>query len=318
MIAVASFFFCNSILVGAQPVIASETEKIEISALSEGYTLNGVLIKKTHTQEKLPAIIFLVGSGGTSSHSTNYANFTRFFFEEILLDHGFAVVYFDKRGVESSEGVWYNTTFEQRALDAKNMALEVGNFDFIDAENIYLIGHSQGGWIAQIAVATWPQHFAGAISMAGPTYGVRKQIIDEYHSRFICDDNMNDEAALRKATRNVNRDLFFISFLGWSGNWKQLRIIRDFEADEYIRSISKPFLFLFAENDELVNPEWAMEDLGMIFPNGSPPFIETYIADGQNHSFRVAPLCYRGEWDVLKYSESTRKKITEWLISQFE
>jgi uncharacterized protein len=298
--------------------LAPETEIIKISTQSEGYKLNGLLLRKEQSQEKLPAIIFLVGSGGSSSYSTDYANFTRFFFEEILLDQGFAIVYFDKRGVESSEGVWYNTTFEQRALDAKNIAHEVVKFDFINKDHIYLIGHSQGGWIAQIAVATWPDLFAGAISMAGPTYGVRKQLLDEYYSYHFCDENLSDESALSKATSRANRDLFWISLLGWTGNWKQLRIIRDFEAEEYIRSITKPFLFMFAENDELVNPEWAMEDLGKIFPNGSPPFIETYIADGQNHSFRVAPLCYRGEWDVLKYSETTRNKITEWLISQFE
>jgi uncharacterized protein len=300
------------------PVYALEISSTNITAESEGYAINGVVLKSDAELEKRPAIIFLVGSGGTSSHTTDYRNFVNYYFEEVLLDKGFAIVYFDKRGVESSEGVWYNTTFEQRALDAKHIAMEVARLDFIDDNHIYLVGHSQGGWIAQIAVASWPELFAGAISMAGPTYGVRKQIIDEYHSRYICNDNLSEDAALRKATRNVNRDLFFISFLGWTGNWKQLRIIRNFEADGYIRSITKPFLFMFAENDELVNPKWAMEDLEKIFPGGPPPFIETYTAAGQNHSFRVAPACYRGEWDVLQYSESTRNIITEWLTSQVE
>ncbi len=301
-----------------QTGLVSEIERIAISTVSEGNTLNGVLLKRAQSQKKLPAIIFLTGSGGTSSHSTDYRNFVNYYFEQELLDRGFAIVYFDKRGVESSGGVWYNTTFEQRAIDAKKITLEAGKYDYIDENHVYLIGHSQGGWIAQIAVAMWPELFAGAISMAGPTYGVRKQIINEYHSRYMCEENMSDETALKKATRNVNRDLFFISFLGWTGNWKQLRIIRDFEADGYIRSITKPFLFIFAENDELVYPHWAMEDLGKIFPDGPPPFIETDTAEGQNHSFRVAPYCYRGEWDVLQYSESTRKKITEWLVSQIE
>ncbi len=311
-----SLFLLAGFMLMYCPVKASETDSLTITVQSEGYALNGVLLKSRGDYGKYPAIIFLVGSGGTSSYSTDYRNFVDYYFEQKLLNLGFAIVYFDKRGVESSEGVWYNTTFEQRALDAKNVALKVGGYDFIDENNIYLVGHSQGGWIAQIAVATWPDVFAGAISMAGPTYGVRKQIIDEYHSRFICDDNMSEEAALKKATRNVNRDLFFISLLGWTGNWKQLRIIRDFEAYEYIHSITKPFLFLFAENDELVNPKWAIEDLEKIFPGGPPPFIETYTATGQNHSFRVAPLCYRGELDVLKYSESTRMKMVEWLTSQ--
>ena len=289
-----------------------------ISTQSEGFTLNGMLLIKRNSNEKHPAVIFLVGSGGESSYSTNYSQFTSYYFEDVLLDRGFAVIYFDKRGVKSSEGVWYNTSFEQRALDTRNIAIEVGKYDFIDESHIYLVGHSQGGWIAQISMASWPELFAGAISMAGPTYGVRKQLADEYHSRYVCDEGMSDSAALGKAISKANIDLLFLSFLGWTGNWKQLRIIRDFEADGYIRSISKPFLFLFAENDELVNPTWALEDLQSIFPDGLPAFIETQVAEGLNHSFRVSPPCYRGEWDVLPYSEATRNMMMEWLDLKYQ
>lgn len=296
-------------------VFASETDTIKISAQSEGYTLNGVLLKNSHQTEKLPVIIFLVGSGGTSSHQSNYKEFVKFFFEDVLLNQGFAIVFFDKRGVGDSEGIWYNTNFEQRALDVKNIALAVQTIDFIDPDNIYLAGHSQGGWIAQIAVSEYPDLFAGGISMAGPTYGVRKQLIDEYHSMYICDENMDEESALIKATKKANRDLFIISLIGFRGNWKQLKIIRDFEADSYIKSISKPFLFLFADNDELVNDRWAMEDFNKLFPDGSPSFIRTYVAKGQNHSFRIAPECYRGSWEELSYSETTRKKIVEWFMT---
>ncbi|MEX0662496.1 MAG: alpha/beta hydrolase [Balneolaceae bacterium] len=298
------------------PAFASETDTLKISAQSEGYTLNGVLLKNSHHTEKLPVIIFLVGSGGTSSHQSNYTEFVKFFFEEALLNQGFAIVYFDKRGVGDSEGVWYNTTFEQRALDAKNVALKVQKFDFIDTNNIHLVGHSQGGWIAQIAVSTYPELFAGAISMAGPTFGVRKQLIDEYQSMYICNGGIEDEPALIKATNKANRDLFFISLLGFRGNWKQLKLIKGFEADTYIRSISKPFLFLFADNDELVNDRWAMEDFSELFPDGPPSFIETYTAREQNHSFRVAPACYRGSNVDLPYSETTRDKMVEWLMVQ--
>jgi len=304
------------LLLITNPAFCTETDTLRISAQSEGYTLNGVLLKNSQHTEKLPVIIFLIGSGGTSSHQSDYSDFVKFFFEESLINRGFAIVYFDKRGVGESEGVWYNTTFEQRALDAKNVALEVHRFDFIDSDHIYLVGHSQGGWIAQIAVSTWPELFAGAISMAGPTFGVRKQLIDEYHSMFICDQGLDEDRALRMATRKANRDLFVISLIGFRGNWKQLKIIRDFEAESYIKSISKPFLFLFAENDELVNPHWAMEDFREIFPYDPPPFIETYTANGQNHSFRVAPECYRGSWDALDYSESTREKLVDWLMAQ--
>jgi predicted peptidase len=39
---------------------------------------------------------------------------------------------------------------------------------------LYIVGHSQGGWIVQVALANYPTVFAGGISMAGPTFSVRK------------------------------------------------------------------------------------------------------------------------------------------------
>lgn len=111
----------------------------------------------------------------------------------------YALVYFDKRGVGKSEGLWYNTTFEQRALDAKNVALAIQKFEFVDHKNIYVIGHSQGGWIAQIALAEYPE------------------------------------------------------------------VIKNFEAEPYLKQIKKPFLMLFAENDALVNLKWSMDALAKCF-----------------------------------------------------
>ena len=96
----------------------------------------------------MPIVIFLVGSGGNSSHTSNYKDFLQFFLEKTFLENGYAVVYFDKRGNGKSQGIWYKTTFEQRALDAKNVTLEIQNINFIDKSKIFLVGDSQGGWIA--------------------------------------------------------------------------------------------------------------------------------------------------------------------------
>lgn len=290
-----------------------DTTKIQVN--SEGYLLDGILLKNSKGNEKIPVVIFLVGSGANSSHETSYKDFIKYFFEETFLMNDYALVYFDKRGVGKSEGLWYNTTFEQRALDAKNVALAIQKFEFVDHENIYVIGHSQGGWIVQVALAEYPEIFAGGISMAGPSFGVKKQLINDYQSKFICEKGLDENTALRKASRRVNRELFLISLFGIKGNLKQLKVIKNFEAEPYLKQIKKPFLMLFAENDALVNLKWSMDALGKMFPDGLPSHIQVYEAKGQTHSFKTASKCFDAK-EKSTYAETTRQFLFDWVHSK--
>lgn len=306
------FLFGSSLFsVGYSQKIQEETDTINIKASSEGYNLDVLILKKSAQKNKLPAILYIVGSGEQSSMKTN-RDLMQFFFENTFLPDDFAVVYFDKRGVGNSEGVWFETTFEQRALDAKNVALAVQKLDFIDNDKIFIIGHSQGGWIVQIALAMYPEIFAGGVSMAGPTFGVKKQLINDYKSDFLC-KGVEENKAVKKAKKKVNRDLFFVSLLGRKGNFKQLKIIKDFEPESYIKEITQPFLMLFAENDPLVSPAWSLEELSKLFPEGLPSHITHYVAQGEEHSFKIAPKCYDGKWRDVDFSESTRDVIYEWV-----
>ncbi len=291
---------------------ASTIDTLKFKVSSEGHLLYGLLLKKNETQEQVPAIIFLVGSGGESSHKTNYKNFLKFFFEDSPLIDNYAIVYFDKRGVGESEGKWHETTFEQRALDAKNVAEAIQKLDFINKDKIFVAGHSQGGWIAQIAVAKYPSLFAGGISMAGATFGVRKQLINDYYSEFICEKGMEEPESLKRATKKAKRALLFVSMIGIKANWKQLKLIKDFEPKIYLQSIQKPFLFILAENDALVKYEWSVEELEEIFHNKIPVNMEVYKAMGETHSFKLAPMCYNGNWSEIKYSQLTQQKIYDW------
>lgn len=292
---------------------ATEVDSIKIQAVSEGLLLDGILLKKSDHKEKMPVVVFLVGSGGNSSHRTNYKGFTQFFLEKTFLENGFAIVYFDKRGNGKSQGIWYETTFEQRALDAKNFAMEIQKLGFIDKDKVFLIGHSQGGWIVQIALAQYPETFAGAVSMAGATFGVKRQLINDYQSKYICERGFDEKKALKKATRSVNRDLFFVSLLGKKGNWRQLKIIKNFEPKHYLKKINKPFLLLFGENDRLVNSKWCINELNGTFSNSLPSFFEVYVAQGENHSFKTASKCYSGKSADIYYSETTNQKLFDWL-----
>jgi pimeloyl-ACP methyl ester carboxylesterase len=98
--------------------------------------------------EKIPAIIFVVGSK-ESSYRTNYKSFSKFFMEDLIEEQNIALVHFDKRGIGKSTGKWYKTSLEHLAEDVKEVAKFLSKIEYIDTSKIYVIGHSQGGWIVQ-------------------------------------------------------------------------------------------------------------------------------------------------------------------------
>lgn len=311
LVLVSALTFSNE--VNGQKLNGPSIDTLQLKVESEGYVLDGMLLKSAEFDGKRPALIYLVGSGEGSTVMSNLP-LTRYFLEEPFLEKGYAIVYFDKRGLGKSEGVWYNAGFEDRATDAANVAKAVMELSFVDENNVILIGHSQGGWIVQVALSMYPELFRAGLSMAGPTFSVRKQLINDYWSGYKC-RGMDDKRALKKATRRVNRELFLISLVGWRGNLKQLRVIKNFEAGPFLESIEKPLLLMFGENDPLVSPEWSIDELHRIFPDGIPSFIEYYTAEGAEHFFKLAPNCFEGSLRDVPFSESSREKLFQWILS---
>lgn len=295
---------------------AAEMDTIPLTFESEGHTLKGRLLLPQNPTGKVPVILFFVGSGGSSSYATDYKNFLQFFLKSPLETEQVAFLFFDKRGVGESEGKWQNTDFLQRALDGKNAALHIKDHPDIDSERIFVVGHSQGGWIVQLCLSEFPDVFAGGISMAGPTFDVKKQLINDYQSAFICNKGMGPEEALKKAKTRVNRDLTVVSILPLQQEWRQLKVIKKFDPKPYLTKLEKPILLLFAENDRLVNPAWSMEHLYEIYPEGLPKNFTVHISENENHSFKTSPFCFKGDWSELKFSENTRDVMVGWLGTQ--
>ncbi len=282
-----------------------------VSFKSGKYTLKGNLLVPQSDGRKYPAIIFIVGSG-LSSHASNYAKLLDSLFEQNLPLDSIALLYFDKRGIGQSEGKWFNTSFEERAADVKAAADYLKTLTNIDTNKIAVVGHSQGGWIAQICLAKYPETFVGGISMAGPTFSIKKQLINDYQSKFICAENLDSIKANRKAEKSVNRDLFLTSLFPFKDGWKQLKVIKNFEPSSYLKKIDKPILLMFAENDALVYPSWCKKELSNVFSDGLPHNFDTIVIKGANHGFKISSLCYNGSFKTIPYPDECKTALLNW------
>lgn len=303
---------CIVMLILASGLLKAEKRTMDVKFNSGKYSLAGRIITAAPEGQRVPAIIFLVGSKG-SSYEKGYQSFLRYFFEDNLPLDRVALFYFEKRGVGESEGNWANTDFRERAADAAAAAEFLKTQPFIDPTGIIVAGHSQGGWIAQICAATYPGTFAAGISLAGPSFSVRKQVINDLASRFRC-AGVDSLKALRKAESQTGKVFTLSAILPVGRSLRQLRLIRKFDPTEHIRQIRVPFLFLFGENDALVDPVWAQQSLHEIFPQGLPDQFEVRVGKTANHSFRVADFCGTG----TSYSEDTRQAIHTWFQRNFD
>lgn len=295
---------------------ATDTTQVAVQFKSGKYTLHGNLILPK-SEHKVPVVVFLVGSGGNSSHRTTYKEWRQENLEQLLLPEGVGILYFDKRGVGASEGKWHKTDFYERAADAKAAIDFLKQHSSVDSTQIGVVGHSQGGWIAQLVASRYASDIAFAVSLAGPPFGVHKQLVNDYISELLC-KQIDPAEARAKAEKQAKRAFRFTGLFPIKQDWKQLKLIKTFEPAADIQSIQAPFLFLFGENDALVNPEWSEKELKALFPEGMPSHISYRIVPEANHSFRRAPLCHDESWEDMPYSGEYQQLVTAWIVNRLK
>jgi len=285
-----------------------------ISFRSGPFTLRGRLKAPSIVGRKVPAIIFSDGSGGQSSFASPfYSRFLDTLFEQNLPPDSIAFLYFEKRGVGKSDGNWYDTDFEERAADVKAAADYLKTLPFIDSSRIVVAGHSQGGWITQICLSKYPETFAGGISMAGPAFGVKEQLINDYASKLMCDQQLNESEARVQALSQVETDLLLVRFFPFQQEWHQLNRVRDFDPASYLTTVHKPLLMLFCENDALVSPKNSLARLKELFGICPPSEIVSFTIKGANHGFKLSDKCYDGPYQKLSFAEQGKSTIRRWI-----
>jgi len=123
--------------------------------------LEGELFKPS-IDGPLPAVIVLHGSGPETMREPSYRIEAR-----AMLDRGFAVLLYDKRGAGSSTGSLETATYEDFAADAIAAVRYLESRDDIDAARIGLWTNSESGWFGP-QVAAQSGNVAFIANRVGP------------------------------------------------------------------------------------------------------------------------------------------------------
>jgi uncharacterized protein len=256
-----------------------------------------------------PAALLIPGAAG----STNLPGVA-----EHLAEQGIAVLDLNKRGVGGSTGRWDRQGFRGRADDVIAGLEFLRSHPDVDPLRIGLVGHSQGGWIAQM-VAAEREDVAFLVLLAGPGQTVRDQILAE--ARIYGERRSLPEAQVEKQVASLRRQLG----LARTGAplCRALRAhyichIIDFDPTPYLERIQVPVLALFAELDPMVPPEPNVELVRSALERAGNADVTLHVFPRTNHDFWEARTGLWDEYPELErvYVAGFLDRISTWIVER--
>ena len=276
-------------------------------------SLAGSLLRPASAPAPAPAVVMITGSGsysfrkalqpGAPTHWRTAA--------EAFLEKGWAVLFLEKRGVNGSEGSWSRQSFAKRADDAIAGVRYLRSRSDVKPGQVGLCGHSQGGWIVQLAAVLYPDEVAFVICLAGPNISVRQQIIDDLVNEWRC-QGIGEDLILKKEKRQRMK---LSLYAGLSRVLKigYLSRIMDYDPVNIGAKIRCPILALYGEHDTLVLPETNI------------PLLKAGLEQGGNVNFRIVTIPGAGhglhripgkcpDWDKIEetIAPELRAELAAW------
>lgn len=122
----------------------------------DGTELVGTLSVPRRVASGTPGLALVGGSGPSDRHNGG-------FFDDLrhrLVLAGVAVLAYDKRGAGGSSGDWASADVDLLAADAAAALALLRDHSAVAGENVGLLGHSEGGWVALRVAARFvpPRH----------------------------------------------------------------------------------------------------------------------------------------------------------------
>jgi len=285
----------------------------EVKIPSPSGSLAGSLLKPASGAAPAPAVVMITGSGSYSYRKALQPGVPTHWraAAEAFLEKGWTVLFLEKRGVNGSEGSWSRQSFAGRADDAIAGVRYLRTRPDVQAGQIGLCGHSQGGWIVQLAAAFYPEEVAFVICLAGPNISVRQQIIDDLVNEWRC-KGIGEGSILKKEKRLRTK---FGLYAGLSRLVKigYLSRIINYDPVNIGAKIRCPILSLYGEHDTLVLPETNI------------PLLRAGLEQGGNVSFRIVTVAGAGhgfhqipgkcpDWDKIEetIAPELRAELAAW------
>ena len=188
-----------------QPPFNYRVEEVTFVNLKEGNTLAGTLTLPKK-RGKHPAVVLVSGSGQQNRDEELMNHRPFWVIADYLTRNGIAVLRYDDRGMGGSTGEVENATSLDFSYDTEAAFDYLRNRKEIDASQIGILGHSEGGIINFMVAARRPE-VAFLVSLAGPAVnGI--EVLKAQQAAILRAQGMTEE--MIQFSANVNAQLFDI------------------------------------------------------------------------------------------------------------
>lgn len=260
--------------------------------------LSGSLTLPDRDQEKSPAILIIPGTGklnrdGKVNKKLDlklYKQLAQFFTEL-----GFITLRYDKRGVGKSEGDYYRTGLWDLVDDSQAAVQFLKMQDGVDADQVIVVGHSEGSMIGTALAAREPM--AGLILLAGAVERLEEALkrqrdiaaVDMRSAKgfigfvlrlFKIDKKVEPQAqAFMQKVLGSKEDTMKVQFQTINAKWMREHFAYNVRED--LAKVSCPVLAITGARDIQANPA-VLEDLASFVKGDS----EYYIVENMGHSLK--------------------------------
>ena len=283
-------------------------ERVSIPAA--GFNLAGTLTKPANAAGRLPAIVLIAGSGPADRDET-VAGIPIFgHLARGLVQAGFAVVRYDKRGVGQSGGRTESAALGDYAEDARAVVRWLDRRPDVDKDRIAVVGHSEGAAVAML-LASRENRVKAAVLVAGPgTTGAELVLEQQRHQLDLMKVDATERAAKIALQEQIQAAV--LKGTGWDGVPDAMRRAADtpwfqsllsFDPARVMKDVDQPLLIVQGELDAQVPPHHAVKLLALAQARDRKVDAQLLEVPGINHLLVPAKTGEVSEYGALEGAE---------------
>ena len=323
-----------------------ESETVTFRSEAAGATLEGTLTHPTDVDGPVPGVVLVAGSGPSDRNAAIMGHKPFLVLADALTRRGLAVLRFDERGVGASGGTQAGATSADLADDAAAAVEALARREEVDAGEIGVVGHSEGGIIAPM-VATQTDQVAFLVLLAAPGLPGDAILADQLERRierrganrriralqqgtqqriFEILKQDADSAAIASQLRKV-----MIQSRGISGEqtiereiqrlmdpW--LRFFISHDPRTTLQKVDVPVLALAGAKDQQVAPDTNQAAIAEALTADENADVTVRTLDGLNHLFQTAETGAPSEYGRIEetFDPAAIDVIADWIDEQVE
>ena len=307
----------------------------EVSFENGPVTLAGTLTLP-QGEGPFPAVVLITGSGAQDRDETLFDHKPFAVWADALTRRGVAVLRYDDRGVGGSGGGSADETTADFAGDATAaVALLRGRPD-IDPARIGLMGHREGGAVAEIAAANGAP-IAFMVMIAGPAVDGARIVSEQVHEIALAAGRTPEQATAARdaqarimvavvsnkdngaaAAAAVETELAAAGLTGpsarqsislLSSGW--YRYFAAYDPADALRGLTVPLLAVYGGKDPTVPAELNRQTLAALKPDA-----DIVVLPGLNHLMQTAGTGLPNEYATITetLAPSALATVTDWIV----